>query len=189
MPIPSVSRTSHFSQFATSSRLLACLVTEGLMSAYVLPCPSHRSSDVTALCIVVYQHAVRFGLKDIHSIVPLKNLPLVEPSCTDNGLHKVKLLDPMDMLPAIYTPCAAVVSEVSQKKKFSVNAVSKFKYLMRSLFRTCSGLGKTMSTGRRLHTTLCRLKFLICQNMTSVAVSMAANFGLPLQSRSTWINN
>ncbi|KAG2188916.1 hypothetical protein INT44_004058 [Umbelopsis vinacea] len=111
MPIPSVSRTSHFAQFATSSRLLACLVTEGLMSAYVLTYPSHLSSDVTALCIVVFEHAVRFGLKDIHSIVPLKNLPIVELSCSENGLHKVKLLDPMDMLPAIYTLCTDDVSE------------------------------------------------------------------------------
>jgi len=87
------------------------------MSAYVLPCPSHLSSDVTAVCIVVYQHAIRLGLKDIHSIIPLKNFPIVEPSCTDNGLQKVKLLDPMDMLPAIYTTCTDDVPEVSKTKK------------------------------------------------------------------------
>lgn len=113
MPIPRFSKAHHFSQFATSSRLLSCLVTEGLASAYVMTLPSHPVEELKALCIIVYEHSVHFEAGDIHSVVLLKGIPITETSTSANGLCKVKLLDPMDMLPAIYTLKYGKCSEAS----------------------------------------------------------------------------
>jgi hypothetical protein len=112
MPIPSVSKISHFAQFATSSRLLSCLVTEGLLSAYILPMPSHSVDQLKALCVIIYDHVSFFRSSDIHSVIPLKEIPVLETSVSSNSLYKVKLLDPMDMLPAIYTLTSRMSSEV-----------------------------------------------------------------------------
>ncbi|CAM0142647.1 unnamed protein product [Umbelopsis sp. WA50703] len=100
MPVPSVSKTSHFAQFATSSRLLSCLVTEGLLCAYVQPLSN--KDDMKAVCLIFYNEVAELRADAIHSVIPLKGMPIIDTNGV-NGLYRVKLLDPMDMLPAIYT--------------------------------------------------------------------------------------
>jgi hypothetical protein len=110
MPVPSVSKTSHFAQFATSSRLLSCLVTEGLLCAYVQPLSN--KDDMKAVCLIFYNEIAELRADAIHSVIPLKGMPIIDTNGV-NGLYRVKLLDPMDMLPAIYTTSSSSPQKVS----------------------------------------------------------------------------
>lgn len=112
MPVPSASKTTHFAQFATSSRLLSCLVTEGLLHAYIQPLSN--KNEMKAVCIIFYEEVTDLRPEVIHSVIPLKGMPIIDTNDV-NGLYKVKLLDPMDMLPAIYITGSSFQSEVSSR--------------------------------------------------------------------------
>ncbi|KAG2182392.1 hypothetical protein INT43_007322 [Umbelopsis isabellina] len=108
MPVPSASKTTHFAQFATTSRLLSCLVTEGLLHAYMQPLSN--KDEMKAVCLIYYNEVAELRPEVIHSVIPLKGIPIIDTNDV-NGLYKVELLDPMDMLPAIYTISSSLQSE------------------------------------------------------------------------------
>ncbi|KAI7861275.1 hypothetical protein BDF14DRAFT_1872144 [Spinellus fusiger] len=79
MPAPfSVPKNTQYAKFATTSRLISCLVMETLVAAYYIPCGD------TPVCL------------------------LVRPNCQVNlsvnlPAPRIELIDPMDMLPHIYS--------------------------------------------------------------------------------------
>lgn len=97
----SAEKNRHYGKFATTSRLISCMVTEGLVTAHFVPYT--RSSDaIVGLCLILRQN------KELLVAVPLRGLPELHTEQTTelNGIQcpKVELVDPWDMLPYIYAP-------------------------------------------------------------------------------------
>lgn len=114
MPVPSsTDKNIHYGKFATTSRLIACLVTEGLVKAYLVP--SSSSDDIVGACLVMRQapHDDKLLVA-----VPLYGLPELNQKehLVRNGIRcpRIELVDPWDMVPFIYAP--------SSKKDASVVA-------------------------------------------------------------------
>ena len=122
MPAPtSTAKNSHYGKFATTSRLVACLVSEGLVSTYFCP---RKYDAMVGLCIMVRVSGngpakpltSQVELSDILAVVPLRGLPELDAntSVQVNGVKctKIGLVDPWDMLPHIYSPNAATFPAV-----------------------------------------------------------------------------
>ncbi|KAI8089336.1 IucC family-domain-containing protein [Halteromyces radiatus] len=106
MPVlSSTVKNTHYAKMATTSRLIACLVSESLVKAIFVP-----SDDPTmkGLCILLRpQKSTLTSLNDILAIVPLRGVPIIDPSpFLIQGMKcaNVILVDGWDMLPHIYTP-------------------------------------------------------------------------------------
>lgn len=118
MPAPySDSLNDHYGKFATTSRLIACLVTESLVSAYYVPNKAYNpaTSSVKGICVLLRVQgsgearklSSALALDDILVVVPLRGLPeLSADKTTVNGITctKINLVDPWDMLPHLYAP-------------------------------------------------------------------------------------
>ncbi|KAG0171015.1 hypothetical protein DFQ30_001634 [Apophysomyces sp. BC1015] len=111
MPAPSnTARNLHYAKFATTSRLIACLVSEALVQAYFVPAP-----DKFGICVLLRPHVAEetatptsVRLSDILAVVPLRGLPILSTPRIDatwNGVRcsRIDLVDSWDMLPHIYT--------------------------------------------------------------------------------------
>lgn len=87
--------------FATSSRLLSCLVTESLLKAIFVPTRSLQEDFVgTAIVLTppASKHEAPYILRDVFVIVPLRQIPVFKPGSN----VEIGLLDPLDMLPYVY---------------------------------------------------------------------------------------
>jgi hypothetical protein len=92
--------------FAVSSRLLASIVTESLLSAYYIPIHSHEARGV---CVVLSAHAIgehpvftrALRPADVFAILPLHQEPVYSGDFTNYG-RQIWLLDPLDMVPSIF---------------------------------------------------------------------------------------
>ncbi|KAI8148450.1 IucC family-domain-containing protein [Fennellomyces sp. T-0311] len=120
MPAPySTAKNSHYGKFATTSRLVACLVSEGLVNTYFCP---HKHGVMVGLCIMIRvsgngpakKMSSQVALDDILAVVPLRGLPELNlgTSVQVNGVKctKIDLVDPWDMLAHIYSPNAATTA-------------------------------------------------------------------------------
>lgn len=154
MPAPfTTAKNTHYGKFATTSRLIACLVTEGLVAGHFVPNPNidNNNGDVVGLCILPRiqgsseppEHLPStLRLDDLLAIVPLRGMPEMNHSSVSmvNGVRctKVELVDPWDMLPHIYAPrqhigpdvASSDVLEGSQVIRKQVNAILKSICLM-----------------------------------------------------------
>lgn len=106
MPVPSsTDKNIHYGKFATTSRLIACLVTEGLVKAYLVP---SSSEDIVGACLVMRQtpHDDKLLVT-----VPLRGLPELnqQEHMIRNGIRcpRIELVDPWDMMPFIYAPSSS----------------------------------------------------------------------------------
>ena len=106
MPVPSsTDKNVHYGKFATTSRLIACLVTEGLVKAYLVP---SSSDDIVGACLVMRQtpHDDKLLVA-----VPLRGLPELnqQEHIVRNGIRcpRIELVDPWDMVPFIYAPSSS----------------------------------------------------------------------------------
>ncbi|KAI9272746.1 IucC family-domain-containing protein [Phascolomyces articulosus] len=118
-----------YGKFATTSRLISCLIIENLATAYYYSCPSSEQQQLIGLCLVLRtgrdsrdhnnnsnkeQDAMK-NLHDLLAIVPLRGIPELDTTATPLALKqgtiqcpKIELLDPWDMLaPHIYGPSTA----------------------------------------------------------------------------------
>ncbi|KAF8506287.1 IucC family-domain-containing protein [Hysterangium stoloniferum] len=90
--------------FATSSRLLSCLVTESLLKAFFVPA---TSSQLAGTAIILTSTAGKrsspYAAEDVLAIIPLRDVPIIRPDSTT----EIGLLDPLDMLPKVYELAAA----------------------------------------------------------------------------------
>ncbi|KAI8140145.1 IucC family-domain-containing protein [Fennellomyces sp. T-0311] len=115
MPVTYVTpRSSRYGKFATTSRLISCLIVEDLVNAYFSPCEQdNENCAMIGLCMVLRAQVnntqpTLSNLDDIMAIIPLRGLPELDMTdcITLNGIlcPKIVLLDPWDMLPNIYAP-------------------------------------------------------------------------------------
>jgi len=98
--------------FATTARLLSCLVTESLVRALYIPIPIAAPELVSVGAAVVFASAApvppAFFVDggpiptdtDVLVVVPLHHAPVLAPG---GGAREIALLDPLDMLPTVYT--------------------------------------------------------------------------------------
>ena len=94
--------------FATSARLISCLVTESLARALYLPLPDSAAPAI-ALAVVLNGHVsanppgevAEYAPGDVFALVPLKHVPVFKHDSADPRATEIGLLDPLDMLPII----------------------------------------------------------------------------------------
>ncbi|ORZ18745.1 IucC family-domain-containing protein [Absidia repens] len=107
--LSSTVKNTHYAKFATTSRLIACLVSEALVKAVYVP--GNEASGVKGLCLLLRpQKTTITGLDDILAIVPLKGIPILDGSSfLVQGIKcaNIILVDGWDMMPHIYSPLSA----------------------------------------------------------------------------------
>ena len=112
MPVPTrpVNSKSHErAQFATTSRLLSCLVTESLAHAFYQPLTEISNASGYAI-ILQGDIPVEISLLHVDSIlaiVPLHHPPIFKADGVDFIGKEIGLLDPLDMIPTIFENGAA----------------------------------------------------------------------------------
>ena len=104
MPVPTTTDIQHRerAQFATTARLLSCLVTESLVDAFYR---SHQADGSTGYATIltgqVSDGDVPFD--KILAVVPLHHAPVTKPGGNECSLGSpIGLLDPLDMLSVIF---------------------------------------------------------------------------------------
>lgn len=92
--------------FATSARLVSCLVTESLLRALYLPIHGFES---TGICVLLNSDVSSkppseqpYESKDILAIFPLRHVPYFKHDGTDTRGKEIGLLDPLDMMPLCF---------------------------------------------------------------------------------------
>lgn len=104
--MPSSSTSTQRAAFATSSRLLSCLVTESLVRAIFIPL---RWSDCVGIGVILkppastapVQDSTSYSQEDVLSIVLLRHVPIFKADSSDPRGKEVGLLDPLDMFPLL----------------------------------------------------------------------------------------
>lgn len=92
--------------FATSARLLSCLVTESILRALYLPI---HGSEANGLCVILNNIASSeprplqpYVAQDIFAIIPLCHIPVFKDDDGDSRAKEIGLLDPLDMMPVVF---------------------------------------------------------------------------------------
>ena len=105
--------------FATSSRLLSCLVTESLVRALYF---NIEGFEAIGICVILSGSVsarsappleVSYELQDVFAVVPLRHIPVFKHDSSDPRGQEIGLLDPLDMLPLVFRPEVTEVFEVS----------------------------------------------------------------------------
>lgn len=93
-------------KFATTSRLLSCLVTESLSRALYFSLAGY--DEATVFCVLLAGEVSSrppqslnnpYKVSDILAIVLLRHIPVFKHDSADPRGPEIGLLDPMDMLP------------------------------------------------------------------------------------------
>ncbi|KDR79021.1 hypothetical protein GALMADRAFT_64371 [Galerina marginata CBS 339.88] len=89
--------------FATIARLLSCLVTESLVSAFYLP-HEHRkiAGFAVILRIICSSNNSPLLAEDVLAVVPLHHPPVFKTDGVDRIGKEIGLLDPLDMIPLVF---------------------------------------------------------------------------------------
>ncbi len=100
--------------FAVTNRLLASIVTEGLLEAAYIPV---HSTLCVGLCVVLSsskRSEENFQVNDIFAVVPLHHVPILKSEVVPllDG-RQVWSLDPYDMIPAFYFLQSGPMNEVN----------------------------------------------------------------------------
>jgi len=97
--------TEQRANFATTARLLSCLVTESLAEALYVPSPAQRTFKGWAIILAPAVSLDVIMGKNIDSVlaaIPLHHRPVTKSNSTPSSITSIGLLDPMDMLQVIY---------------------------------------------------------------------------------------
>ncbi|KAI9509795.1 IucC family-domain-containing protein [Russula earlei] len=102
-PLPSSAKRA---AFATTARLLSCLVTESLVRAIFIPC---RWSDCVGIGVVLKapisaipaHNCKSYSPGDVLAIIPLKHVPVIKTDSNDLRGQEIGLLDPGDIFPLV----------------------------------------------------------------------------------------
>ena len=109
--IPDATRLAHLAppqraEFAVTSRLFSCLVTESLLRALYFPLESGASARGFALILLddpsvpsASQTADISQITDFFALIPLQGAPILASSEDGSTIRKITLLDPLDMVP------------------------------------------------------------------------------------------
>ena len=92
--------------FATTARLLSCLVTGSLVRAIFIPL---QWSDVVGIAVVLNApvsskpatDCISYSQGDILAIIVLKHVPILKHDSSDPRGKEVGLLEPLDMYPLV----------------------------------------------------------------------------------------
>lgn len=105
--------------FATTARLISCLVTESLLRALYFPLTGF---EATGFSVVLNGDVSSqpppdrpYGTKDILAIVPLCHVPVFKHDGTDTRAKEIGLLDPLDMVPLVFEITEASNNAVEAK--------------------------------------------------------------------------
>ncbi|KAG2216433.1 hypothetical protein INT45_002314 [Circinella minor] len=122
MPAPySTAKNTHFGKFATTSRLVACLISESLVNAYFCPYKKNEQEGtddvIVGLTLLLRTRgstekielsSSTLSINDILAVIPQRGVPELDTKTKVmvNGVqcYKIDLADPWDMLPHIYSP-------------------------------------------------------------------------------------
>jgi hypothetical protein len=93
--------------FATTARLLSCLVTESLVRAIFIPL---QWFDSVGIGIVLNAHVssipatdcVSYSQEDILAIIVFEHVPVFKHDSCDPRGKEIGLLDPLDMCPLVF---------------------------------------------------------------------------------------
>lgn len=107
MPVPTrplESKNHERAQFATTSRLLSCLVTESLARAFYQPLKDIPNVNGYG---IILQGDIPAEVSLLHAdsilaIVPLHHPPIFKADGVDFLGKEIGLLDPLDMIPMIF---------------------------------------------------------------------------------------
>ena len=152
--------------FATSARLLSCLVTESLLRALYLPV---HGSEAKGLCVILNNNVCPeppsqlYAAQDIFAIIPLYHIPVFKHDGGDPRAKEIGLLDPLDMMPVIFevdpngtkAPATEVTSSptrlVFQSHRPGV-CFPQYTHLSATILKILSGPGWAMSKSTQLFT-------------------------------------
>ena len=100
------SSSAERASFATTARLLSCLVTESLVRAIFVPlrCPDGVGIGVVLNAPVSNIRAtdcISYSQGDVLAIIVFKNVPVFKHDSNDPRGKEVGLLDPLDMSPLV----------------------------------------------------------------------------------------
>ncbi|KAF8456092.1 hypothetical protein BDZ91DRAFT_701712 [Kalaharituber pfeilii] len=107
-----------YANFAAASRLVSCLVSEGLRPAYFLPVTSSSScssspsssssSNLIGAALLLSRTTERLEAatlaSDVLAVVPLRSLPILDPKAATNSVNgarrfpQIQLVDPWEMI-------------------------------------------------------------------------------------------
>ncbi|KAF7424254.1 hypothetical protein PC9H_009560 [Pleurotus ostreatus] len=94
--------------FATTARLISCLVTESVVRALYYTLDGFEASGVAVvLCNAMSTIDVNYGSNDILCVIPLQHVPVFKHDGADPRAPEIGLLDPLDMLPLVFEPIEA----------------------------------------------------------------------------------
>lgn len=104
MPVPTDFRSREKAQFATTARLLSCLVTESLVRAFYQPV---KVPQAAGFAIILngeppsYPDQSTIRPDEILAIVALHHPPVFKPDGVNLFGKEIGLLDPLDMIPFV----------------------------------------------------------------------------------------
>ena len=107
MPVPTHSvdfRHVEKAQFATTARLLSCLVTESLVHAFYQPVKAPEAAGFAIILnaeLTSYPERSTIQADAILAIVALHHPPVFKPDGVDFCGKEIGLLDPLDMIPFV----------------------------------------------------------------------------------------
>lgn len=107
MPVPKHAvdfRPVEKAQFATTARLLSCLVTESLVHAFYQPVKALEAAGFAIILnaeLPSYPERSTIRADDILAIVALHHSPVFKPDGVDFCGKEIGLLDPLDMIPFV----------------------------------------------------------------------------------------
>ena len=101
------SSSAEHASFATTARLLSCLVTESLVRAIFIPL---QWSDGVGIAVVLNAPISNvpaldceyYSEGDILAIVALSHVPVFRNSSSDRRGKEIGLLDPLDIFPLVF---------------------------------------------------------------------------------------
>ncbi|KAH9481478.1 NRPS-independent siderophore synthetase rfs [Psilocybe cubensis] len=123
-------------QFATTARLLSCLVTESLTPAFYIPQRNPTHGGFAVILKGGRSFNKSLAANDILALVPLHHPPIINPETkTDVAAAEIGLLDPLDMMPMVFeteefppeepqqdrclsNPCIAIMSSLLEMLKY-----------------------------------------------------------------------
>jgi hypothetical protein len=102
-----LSSSAERASFATTARLLSCLVTESLVRAIFIPL---QWSDGVGIAVVLNAPTSNipaldcecYSEGDILAIVALRHIPMFRNTSSDPRGKEIGLLDPLDMFPLVF---------------------------------------------------------------------------------------
>ncbi|TFK40141.1 IucC family-domain-containing protein [Crucibulum laeve] len=125
--------------FATTARLLSCLVTESLARAVYYPLTGF---EATGICVILSGNAAvdkpLYQSQDILAVIPLSQVPIFKHDGTDHRGREIGLLDPLDMMKFVF--------EIPNGEGLKTDAMAEHSDLIDAILSALASPGWAVST-------------------------------------------